>query len=134
MAYHRASQYPMTLVSTDLRDVPNSGAICVDTTNIVRSFEEHEHFDEANEGHSYTGKRVSNCGCYCITIKDVLPFVEDSGGQSFELHVLPKLVQNITVQNYTNGTKTFIDFGVPARLEKAQQQEEILRRIYYRRS
>ncbi len=134
MAYHRASQHPMTLVSTDLHEVPNCGAILVDTNNIVLSFEEDEHADEAKERHLCAGRRVSNCGCYCIRIKDVLPFIENAGGQSFEQDVLPKLVQNVTVQNYTNGTKTFIDFGVSARLEQAQQQEEILRRIYYRRS
>jgi NDP-sugar pyrophosphorylase family protein len=134
MAYHRASQYPMTLVSTDLREVPNSGAILVDTNNIVHSFEENEYIDEENKRHLYSGRRVSNCGCYCIRIKDVLPFLENAGGQSFELDVLPKLIQNVSVQIYTNGTKTFIDFGVPARLEQAQQQEEILRKIYYRRS
>jgi NDP-sugar pyrophosphorylase family protein len=134
VACHRASQYPMTLVSTDLREVPHCGAILVDTNNILLSFEEDKHIDEAKERHSCTGRRVSNCGCYCIRIGDVLPFMESLGGQSFERDVLPKLVQNVTVQNYTNGTKTFIDFGVPARLEKAQHQEEILRRIYYRRS
>jgi hypothetical protein len=37
MAFHRASQYPMTLVSTDLRDVPNYGAIFVDTNNTLLS-------------------------------------------------------------------------------------------------
>jgi hypothetical protein len=124
----------MTLVSTDLREVPNYGAICVDTNNILLSFGENEPFDETKESHLCVGRRVSNCGCYCIHIRDVLPLLENSGGQSFELCVLPKLVQNVTVQNYTNGTKTFIDFGVPDRLEKAQQQEEMLRRIYYRRS
>ena len=123
----------MTLVSTDLRDAPNYGAIFVDTNNILLSFDENGHFDKAEEKHLWTGKRVSNCGCYAMNVKDVLPFLENSGEPSFEQDVLPKLAQNITIQNYTNGTKTFIDFGVPARLEKARQQEEVLRRIYYQR-
>lgn len=127
---HRQSACQATLVTTELTDVPNFGAVEVTSNNIVNCFSEGQAYKNQNRI-SDVFKYVSNCGCYCFNVSTACNLFMRCDGTSLERHALPLLVRTFPVFNLSNGLKSFIDYGTPDSLDLARRQTELIRRVYY---
>ena len=128
MKFHQDLRPAATIVTTDLRGVPNEGAVFVGPDGRVRAFTEGKAPGSAGVPHP-DSRRVSNCGVYCLrTSATGLPAF--AAGSDFERNVLPALVSSEVVMSVSNGTKLFADFGTPGRYRRLNARTSELRRLY----
>ena len=129
MDRHRQSGWDATLVTTELADVPNRGAIEIDSSDRVISFREGQSFQISN---SDDYRSVSNCGCYGFSVDTLCYLTALSGRHSLETECLPLLAQERRVGSFSNGQKLFLDFGTPERLRRAMSlPRDVMDRIYH---
>jgi NDP-sugar pyrophosphorylase family protein len=125
--HHRALKPKATIVTTDLPNVPNEGAVHVDENGRVRAFTEGAIVGTTD---SYPNSRkASNCGIYCLQtrLKTLSAF---RAGSNFERDILPLLVSTETVMALSNATNLFVDFGTPSRYQWINSRVSDLRSLY----
>lgn len=128
MKFHRDLQPAATIVTTDLRGVPNEGAVFVGPDGRVWAFTEGKAPASAGVPHP-DNRRVSNCGVYCLrTSVSGLPAF--AAGSDFEQNVLSALVSSEVVMSVSNGTNLFADFGTADRYRRLNSRTSELRRLY----
>lgn len=128
MKFHRDLQPTATIVTTDLPDVPNEGAVFVSPEGRVRAFTEGKAPGSAGIPHT-DNRRVSNCGVYCLRTS-IAALPASAAGSNFEQNVLPVLVSSEVVMSVSGGTNLFADFGTPDRYRRLNARTNELRRLY----
>jgi D-glycero-alpha-D-manno-heptose 1-phosphate guanylyltransferase len=128
MKFHRNLKPTATIVTTDLRGVPNEGAVSVSADGRVWAFTEGKALRLTGSPRP-NNRRVSNCGIYCLRTS-VTGLAAFAAGSDFEQNVLPALVSSEVIMSVSNGTNLFADFGTPDRYLRLNTQISELRRLY----
>jgi D-glycero-alpha-D-manno-heptose 1-phosphate guanylyltransferase len=130
-SYHLTSNCDATLVTTDLIAVPNFGAVEIDLLEKVVSFNENKKIEDRLIKVSQNNAFVSNCGCYCLKISTLMPYLTSGDFKSFEKEVLPITTKYLLTRSYANGLKPFIDFGTPEKYNHVLYNFHLYKYIYY---
>lgn len=108
------------------RGVQNEGAVLVENGIVVD-------FSEGKEPRSpFITKSIirgSSTGCYFIK-RSLLLEIFPSGMLSFEYDILPYLVSIRLLKAVSNGSKFFLDYGVPERYQILKRKSWILKKTY----
>jgi NDP-sugar pyrophosphorylase family protein len=121
----------VTLVTTDLPDAPNHGSILVKSDGIIVSFNESSETSYVSQDNLLGYRCVSNCGAYCFSNNEMISFLKQVSGSSFEKDVLPAMTKQTPVKAISNGLKMFLDFGTPERYAQATHRCNEIKKIYY---
>jgi NDP-sugar pyrophosphorylase family protein len=129
---HIKKSAEVTIVVTELVDVPNPGAITVDASSRIVRFSEDAR-DETLPGRKPSpapGLR-SNCGYYCFDHRAFRTAVDSMRERaSLENDIIPAFVRRGHAYAFDNGARLFHDFGTRDRLSAALRMQEDIRGIY----
>lgn len=123
LRYHQEKGSDTTIVTSTRLDAQNLGAVKIDgKSKRVLGFGEGEGWS-VSEGQS-------NCGCYLFNLDTCIPWFAKGQWSSLEKEALPALVAVLKVFAYCNGDRFFLDFGTPDRLRIANENAQLIEKLY----
>ena len=127
-AFHSGHNKVASIVISRRTDIPNAGALSVDSDGLIVASTEARVPSYALRTPSWVGGSTGMFLCEYSFLSTLRP----DEFPSIEMDVLPKLIQNNQLYAYDNDQNLVLDYGTPDRLRRLREIEDVVQLVLSR--